>query len=321
MPRGMKSCWFLLAEKDTQGTSSCCLQMRRKAVTMRSAGKKLETARLRRVVNSRNSLLAMWLALLFVTHVASTMAWQLPAFLLFIALLLWTALPSCLLLAWAFHASDARLPRLLCLLALLIGAVIAPLLALLVEHPLNLWVAQHGAPAQSLFSLSKGTLLFYGLCTPLVEEACKALGVLVCWRWVRATNGAVLLGVVAGSGFASVETGLYLFGQGNWGAVAVSRLGVVMVHAVATSLVGLGLSWLCMKNIARRVTGGALLAMAVGLHALFNVINLLAIPLSLDQPSMVGGVPLTGIFFLNLGFASLLCVILFRVLLPNTWEG
>ena len=165
---------------------------------MRSAGKKLETARLRSVVNSRTILLAMWLALLFVTCVASPLAWQVPAFFPFIFLLLWTVLPSCLLLAWAFHASDARLPRLLCLLALLIGAVIAPLLAFLIEQQINLWVEQYDAPAQPLFSLSTGTLLFYGLWTPLIEEACKALGVLVCWRWLRATNGAVLLGVVVG---------------------------------------------------------------------------------------------------------------------------
>ncbi len=193
-------------------------------------------------------------------------------------------------------------------LTLLIGSLVVPIIALRVEENVSIWIDQCFTPAQTLFSVPWSLLLFYSLCTPIIEEVLKALGVLVVLRRQHTANAAFLLGVVSGCGFATFEMCLYLFGQGNWASLALSRMGVVAVHAVATGLVGCGISCLRMKTIARRVMGWGIIAMAICIHALFNFMNIIFILLHFDQPIIVLGFPLTAIFLLNLGFASILIV-------------
>jgi len=146
----------------------------------------------------------------------------------------------------------------------------------------------------------------------------KALGILVFLRRLHTANAAVLLGCVSGCGCATFEMCMYLFGQGNWASVALSRMGVVVVHAVATGFVGWGLSFFRMKTIAQRVIGGGIIATGMCIHAWFNFMNIISIPLHLDQPISVLGFPLTVIFLLNLGFASILIVVMMMVLSINS---
>lgn len=311
---GMKSCWLFLAERDKKGKHYGCLRMRRKAVPVHIPLKTFATADVTMVVIIRNILFTTFLVLFIVTLVTTNMAETFPPFLTDIAIVMWAVLPACLLIAWAFNKSSARITRFQFALTLLIGALVAPILALFVEEHVSIWIDQGFSPAQTLFDVPWGSLFFYSLCTPIIEEALKALGVLVVLRRMHTADAAVLLGLVSGCGFATFEMSIYLLGQGNWSTIALSRMGVVVVHAVATGLVGCGISFLRMKTIARRVMGGGIIATAICIHAVFNFMNIIFIPLHLDQPLIVLGVPLTAIFFLNLSFAFILIIGMMMVL-------
>ncbi len=278
---------------------------------MRIRLKTFAPASVSRAVTIRNVLLAMSVVLILVTLVTTVMNATLPSFLVIV---MWAGLPVGLLMAWACHESSARITWFQFALTLLIGALVATLLAWFVEEHVRLWIDQRFSQAQTLLSIPWSSLLYYCLCTPIIEEACKALGVLVFWRRLYAANTAVLLGVVSGCGFAAFEMGLSLFGQGNWASVALSRMAVVVVHAVATGVVGWGLSLLRRKTLAQRVMAGGLLATAIGIHAVFNFMNIMSIALQLTQPIIVLGVPLTAIFLLNLGFACILITTMRMVL-------
>ncbi|GAC1367548.1 MAG: hypothetical protein NVSMB44_33280 [Ktedonobacteraceae bacterium] len=265
----------------------------------------------------RHGLLALWVVLFFLTTGISGLREPLPSSLTTLVIVLWAALPACLLIAWAFQSSSAGITWLQFALTLLLATVVAPLLTLLIEQYVSIWIDQRFSPAQTLFGLPYSTLLFYCLCTPVIEEACKAFGPLVLWRRQQTVKAALLLGCVSGCGFAFSETCLYLFGQENWASLAISRLGVVVVHAVASGFVACGFSFLRMNTSARRILGGGIIATGIAIHAVFNCMNILLTPLNLDQTSIISGIPLTAILFINVGFASFLLVALVLLLSSN----
>lgn len=269
----------------------------------------------------RNGLLIVCMVLFFLTLSISGMSEPLPPSLTALVIVLWAALPACLLIVWVFHRSPARITWLQFALALLLATVVAPLLALPVEQYVSIWIDQRFSPVQTLFGLPCSTLLFYSLCTPMIEEACKAFGPLVLWRWRQTVKSAVLLGCVSGCGFAFSETCLYLFGQENWASLAISRLGVVVVHAVASGFVAYGFSFLRMNTRAQHTLGGGYIAIGIAIHAMFNCMNTLLTPLTLDQPLVVSGVPLTLMLFLNIAFASFLLIVLILLLSSNSADS
>jgi len=105
---------------------------------------------------------------------------------------------------------------------------------------------------------------------PLIEEFSKAVSA----RLARPTDrtSAVLAGVSAGVGFAIVENVLYAAGAlldaGGWEVVTLVRMLGSAVHPVAAGLVSLG--WWEFRNRGERAGSLRLVAVGVGVHALWN---------------------------------------------------
>lgn len=114
-------------------------------------------------------------------------------------------------------------------------------------------------------------LVEFAVVAPLVEEAVKPLVTLPLVRKLERRRDALLLGAVAGAGFAALENTLYaMAGLPIWaGILAVRALGGA-VHPLGTGLVTLG--W---HGLLRRQPGAGLgwlsgFGLAVGIHALWN---------------------------------------------------
>jgi hypothetical protein len=106
---------------------------------------------------------------------------------------------------------------------------------------------------------------------PLVEETVKPLVTLPLLRHLERPRDALLLGAVAGAGFAVLENVLYATaGLRIWsGILAVRALGAA-VHPLGTALVTLGWHGVLRgrPNSGRRWLSGY--GLAIGIHALWN---------------------------------------------------
>jgi hypothetical protein len=137
---------------------------------------------------------------------------------------------------------------------------------------------------------------------PLIEEATKAVGVIL--RWYRQPNlsQAYLWGLAGGAGFALVE-GLFnsLGGLDVWALAVSVRVGASLLHCFNGAL--MGIAWY--NILARRqwLRGAALYAIAVGIHGLWNGVSAGMAFLSLDAllgdtAASGGGLAGTGMFVL-----------------------
>jgi hypothetical protein len=114
-------------------------------------------------------------------------------------------------------------------------------------------------------------LVALGVVAPAVEEMVKPLVTLPLLRHLKSPREALLLGAVAGAGFAAMENVIYATaGLPVWTATLVLRALGAAVHPVATGLVTVG--WF---RVLRRESGAGLrwlrgYGMAVGIHALWN---------------------------------------------------
>jgi RsiW-degrading membrane proteinase PrsW (M82 family) len=110
-----------------------------------------------------------------------------------------------------------------------------------------------------------------GVVAPAVEEMVKPLVTLPLLRHLKSPREALLLGAVAGAGFAAMENVIYATaGLPVWTATLVLRALGAAVHPVATGLVTVG--WF---RVLRREPGAGLrwlrgYGLAVGIHALWN---------------------------------------------------
>lgn len=105
---------------------------------------------------------------------------------------------------------------------------------------------------------------------PLIEEFSKGLSARLSRPSDRAS--AVMAGVSAGVGFAIIENIAYAFGSlfdvGGWETVVLVRMLGSAVHPVAAGLVSLG--WWELRNQPESVGSVRLIAVGVGVHALWN---------------------------------------------------
>jgi len=106
---------------------------------------------------------------------------------------------------------------------------------------------------------------------PLVEEMVKPLPLLPLLKRLPTARDALLLGVLAGAGFAAVENLLYAVGFGDaWSSVLVTRLLGSALHPF-----GAGLMAVAWWHVRRGEPGaaarwGRYYGLAVGAHALWN---------------------------------------------------
>ncbi len=114
-------------------------------------------------------------------------------------------------------------------------------------------------------------LVALGVAAPVVEEMVKPLVTLPLLRHLKSPREALLLGAVAGAGFAAMENVVYAAaGLPVWTAILVLRALGAAVHPLGTGLVTVG--WY--RVLGREPGAGPRwlrgYGLAVGLHALWN---------------------------------------------------
>ena len=133
-------------------------------------------------------------------------------------------------------------------------------------------------------------LVGLGVVVPLVEEAVKPLVTLPLLRYLERPREALLLGAVAGAGFAALENVLYATaGLPVWAGILALRALGAAVHPLCTGVVTLG--W---HGVLRRQPSAGLrwvrgYGLAVGIHALWNGGSTLLLALAGAQ--FLGGMP------------------------------
>jgi RsiW-degrading membrane proteinase PrsW (M82 family) len=150
-----------------------------------------------------------------------------------------------------------------------VGATASTLLASLLNAILFVvfdlaWISFPGA--DTLLPLIDGVVI-----APLVEELAKPLVLLSLLQRVESARDALLLGMLAGTGFAALENLLYAAAAGPiWGGVLAVRAMNAALHPF-----GAGLMAVAWWRVLRREPGASGLWMrnyglAVGVHALHN---------------------------------------------------
>jgi RsiW-degrading membrane proteinase PrsW (M82 family) len=114
-------------------------------------------------------------------------------------------------------------------------------------------------------------LVGVGVVVPLVEEAVKPLVTLPLLRYLERPRDALLLGAVAGAGFAAMENVVYaMAGLPVWaGILAVRALGAA-IHPLGTGVVTLAWHGLLRRQPRARLRWLGGYGLAVGMHALWN---------------------------------------------------
>jgi RsiW-degrading membrane proteinase PrsW (M82 family) len=124
-------------------------------------------------------------------------------------------------------------------------------------------------------------ILAVGLVVPLIEETVKSLAVVILGRRLGSPRDGFLYGVAAGAGFGMLENVFYNVNTlDDWWSTAVLRFGTILMHALASGLVGLGWYYALRRKERRRLLGLGLAAVA--LHGLWNASQIVIIKLTVD---------------------------------------
>jgi protease PrsW len=169
--------------------------------------------------------------------------------------------------------------------AFLFGAVFSVLIALLLETVLHTEGERELIIGGQGFTVPSMVFLVVVI-APLVEEFAKGLGVRGSKRFIREEEDGIVYGAAAGFGFAATENMFYelqaLQAHGEAAFIATAAVRAItgnFLHATASGILGYG--------IGRMYRGGrsvfSLLpyfASAVLLHAVFNLIAVLALSMA-----------------------------------------
>jgi hypothetical protein len=121
-----------------------------------------------------------------------------------------------------------------------------------------------------------------GLVVPLIEETAKSLAVVMLRRRLGSPRDGFLYGVAAGAGFGMLENVFYNVSTlDDWWSTAALRFGTILMHALASGLVGLGWYYALRRKLWGRALGFGLAAVA--LHGLWNASQIVIIKLTVDQ--------------------------------------
>jgi RsiW-degrading membrane proteinase PrsW (M82 family) len=180
-----------------------------------------------------------------------------------------------------------------------------------------------GSGARELFSNPLVLLALvagFGGVVPVIEEVAKSLAVVLLRRRLTTPRDGFLYGAAAGVGFGMFENIFYnTESLSDWWTAASLRFGTILIHALATGVIGLSWYYALRRRNWRRGFGLALVAFAV--HGLWNGSQIVIIAFSLqygnstDLLTMLregnpgGWVMLTWTLLLSLGAALLLIVL------------
>ena len=121
-----------------------------------------------------------------------------------------------------------------------------------------------------------------GLVVPLIEEPAKSLAVVILGRRLGSPRDGFLSGVAAGAGFGMLENVFYNVNTlEDWWSTAALRFGTILMHALASGLVGLGWYYALRRHQRGRLLGLGLAAVA--LHGLWNASQIVIIKIAVDQ--------------------------------------
>ncbi len=113
-----------------------------------------------------------------------------------------------------------------------------------------------------------GLLVAVAVVAPAIEEAAKALGLRLLRRQIQRPIDGLTLGMLIGLGFGVMESGLYLSSLNGWLIGGWLRLSTLMLHGIATSLIGVAYARSLIAGQRREVAAGY--GRAVWLHGLWN---------------------------------------------------
>ncbi|HEY7984059.1 MAG TPA: PrsW family glutamic-type intramembrane protease, partial [Ktedonobacterales bacterium] len=242
----------------------------------------------------------LWLAATAVTIGGAIVLWNAqpapgPLAAILPLFMLAGALPAATILAYTAQRLDSPTTWRHMLVSLVYGAVVATLLASIIEGVLFVALVvvlsrfgvnvtfgesfiQNFDPSNPIQVLM--FVLVASVVAPVVEEGFKPLGAVFLLPRVRGPAEAFLLGLAAGEGFAVIETLTYFgLGQADWINVAIDRIGAGLLHGVGAGMGALGWYYVFRgKGVPLRwLRGFGALAYAVVQHAIFNASGLIGI--------------------------------------------
>ena len=113
-----------------------------------------------------------------------------------------------------------------------------------------------------------GVFVAVAVVAPAIEEAAKALGLRLLRRTIQRPIDGLTLGMLIGLGFGLMESGVYLSSLSGWLIGGWLRLSTLILHGIATSIVGVAYARSLMSGQRRDVAAGY--GRAVLLHGLWN---------------------------------------------------
>lgn len=168
------------------------------------------------------------------------------------------------------------------MLALALGERLQDLEGLL-RSPVPQVVLRHLRPLLADSIVLWAILVFSSLVVPLVEEAFKPLALWALLRRGLTPLGGLVLGALAGAGFALVENALLFWDQDLWATQVLARGAITLWHTLFSALVGYGLAEAVQHRRWGRLAGAYLVA--VLLHGGWNAISMLiALVKGLEAP-------------------------------------
>lgn len=148
-------------------------------------------------------------------------------------------------------------------LAVVSGATIAVVLALILEFLLTIIVALQSGISSSVvdnpdLSIPHDPkaiiflLLVVSVIAPIVEEAVKPLAVVVLIGRIQSAAEAFILGLSCGIGFDLIETSGYIgLGNHDWISVAIERSSSGLLHGFGAGMVALGWYFITHRKVAQ----------------------------------------------------------------------
>jgi RsiW-degrading membrane proteinase PrsW (M82 family) len=163
-----------------------------------------------------------------------------------------------------------------------VASLLGPMLARLMPASLETSEVLGEMLSQPLVLI--GIFVAIAIVAPAIEEACKALGLRLMRRAIQRPIDGLMLSMMIGIGFGIMESGLYLSSMSGWLILGWLRLSTLILHGIATSLVGVAYARSRFSGKRRDVLAGY--GRAVLLHGVWNAAAI-GIAVGFNSPALL----------------------------------